>query len=88
MPRALKLYGGIIFYWDETHPNNQYRAIALASTKKEAAALFGVSPAQFNNYFCETGNDVEHAVAAGHTTGMWIAPLNYHQTKKDYFKVK
>lgn len=59
MPRKLKVWGGDSF----VNGNKQVRTIVATTTKKEAMAILGVSVNEFTNHWCETGNDIETAIA-------------------------
>lgn len=64
--------------------HNQARVIVKAATVKRARELLGQSRAcgggripsagYFRTYWSETGNDVEHAVAANDAEGVWYTP--------------
>lgn len=82
MTKKIKLIGGVLFY-----KGKQYRCIVLATSKKQVAEITGESLSRIQNFFCETQNSAELAVAQGFTSGMWIAPLNSRETTS-YIKIK
>lgn len=51
---TLKVFGGLT-----VENGNQVRTIVATTSKKKAAALVGESLYHFNEYWCETGNDIE-----------------------------
>jgi hypothetical protein len=54
MARQLKVYGG------KTYVNRKpLRTIIATTTKKRAMEILGISVGEFNNYWCETGNEHE-----------------------------
>jgi hypothetical protein len=90
MARATKVFSGTSFYRNEALgiERKQHHILIVATTKKEATAMIGTSMSDFNHYFGETGNETELKIASGHTSGMWVAPLNSHASESCYIKVK
>lgn len=66
--RKLKVWGGMTF-----HKNKQVRAIIATRTKKEAIAKLNMSASHFNNYWCETGNDLELTTAIAKEGVVFVA---------------
>ena len=52
--RKLKVWGGLTFA-----KGTQLRTIVATTTKKRAAEILRMSLYEFNNYWSETGNDIE-----------------------------
>jgi len=67
MPRKLKVWGG---NWD-----GQKRGLVAAHTKKEALEIINghcyLSMGHFNDYWAETGNEEELALAT--ELGLWLS---------------
>jgi len=85
--KKLKVFGGTIFYGT---PRKQVRVIIGSYTKKQAVELLctvnnNFNYNQFNDYFIETGNDVELSVATD--VGMWITKNEYDQKVENYIKI-
>ncbi len=55
MARKLKVWGGLTF----NHKHIQVRTIVAAATKKRACELLNTTMHEFNNYWSETGNQIE-----------------------------
>ncbi len=55
MSRVLKVYGG--------NYNGLQRRVVAATSGARAAMLVGITMSHFRNFFCETGDDEEVAVA-------------------------
>lgn len=76
----IKVFGG-----NKHIAGKQHRVIIAARSKKRAAELFKVSMYEFNNYYCETRNQVELAVAKGSPETVFYTELNYKiKTIEDY----
>lgn len=62
MSRPLKVWGGLT-----PGENNRFvRTIIATATKKEAAKKLEMPLCHFNNYWCQTGNDIEIRAALLH----------------------
>ena len=59
MPRKLKVFGGLTF----NNKHKQVRTIVATTTKKRACELLNTTMHEFNNYWCETGNETELKIA-------------------------
>jgi hypothetical protein len=65
--------------------DRQFRVIVAATTKKRALELLSfldVSRGEFNDYWCETGNATELAVAQAE--GVWVALKQWPNDAKNY----
>lgn len=79
--RRLRVWGGTDFLSSEEvaamrlppTAHNQYRCIVAARTKKRAVELLDCSMHHFNDYWSETGNAIELAVAV--EEDVWYAPM-------------
>jgi hypothetical protein len=84
--KKLKVWGGRYYthdYFPEAGP--QKRMLIGAYTKKQAMELGGISRSEMNNYFCETGNDVELATVT--EVGVWLVS-DYGYESKILSKIK
>jgi len=69
MAVKLKVWGGLIFV-----NGKQVRTIVATKYKKDAISLFDyMSIHEFNNYWCETGNDIELKVALSKPNTVFVA---------------
>lgn len=67
--KKLKVWGG--------SASGMYREIVATKTKKKAIELFGVSYSRFKDYYCETGNEKEIAIATSKPNTVFRAKDNY-----------
>ena len=82
MPRKLKVWGGLTSTAKVAAPNGslEARTIVCATSQRKAVELLsatrraGVSLYGFLNYWCETGNEQELALAT--TPGVWTSQEN------------
>lgn len=79
MSRAYTVFGGLTF-----KDGKQVRCIVAAKTKKRAVELLGVSLYEFNNYWCDTGNEIELEVALESPETVFISSNHYSKLKSDY----
>ena len=67
--RKMKVWGGLTF-----KNGNQMRTIVATTTKKKAMELLEMrSSYEFNNYWCEAGNDTELTIALAEPNTVFIA---------------
>lgn len=93
MSKKLKVFGGTVFYGKSGEPRKQVRVIVATFTKKQAVELlnsvndiaYGISYNDFNDYFCETGNDIELSVAT--EVGLYVSEKIFNSKVENYTKI-
>lgn len=79
MKNKYKVFGGLTF-----KDGKQVRCIIATKTKKRAIELLKITPFEFNNYWCDTGNDIECEVALESPETVFISINHYSKSKSDY----
>ena len=82
MARKLKVWGGLVI-----DGGKQFRTILATYTKKRAVELlepFGISMYHFNDYWCETKNDIELEVGLNNPAKIFVASDSFGKDFKEY----
>ncbi len=78
--KTLKVWGGLTM-----QGNKQHRTIVATYTKKKVCELVNISISELNNYWCETGNEIELKLALANPETVFVE-LNMY--KQDFVKIK
>ncbi len=78
--KTLKVWGGLTF-----RGCTQCRTIVATYTKKKACELVNISIGELNDYWSETGNEIELKLALANPEIVFVELNNY---KQDFVKIK